>query len=328
MQYYMMKGGQRKGPFDLGQLVAEGLERDTLVWFAGQKDWTRADQVPALGELMLTIPPPVPRVAEPLVLPPLDEATLAAAWVRYKPATFRTLYSWYVLLLCMHIALAVAATVCIVVAANTRTYRNVPMDQFGFRENRFVHDAAAAHRRDVLTVVGTILFVVAGLALVGNAVLFFVQLYKAWHQIQDGHAQTSAGKAVGFLFIPFFNLFWVFVAVYGLAWDLHRYVMRHRLFGRHDLSPFPVSPGLALACCILTVCTVVPFLNFATVLPLLIVQVILLYSIKNASMGIAAERLQQPPWTPEAVRVPAPEPVEMPPEPMAGSEHVRRHRTE
>jgi len=34
--------------------------------------------------------------------------------------------------------------------------------------------------------------------------------YHIWAKIQDGRALISPGKAVGFLFIPLFNLYWIF----------------------------------------------------------------------------------------------------------------------
>lgn len=44
-------------------------------------------------------------------------------------------------------------------------------------------------------------------------VIWLVLLYKAWASIQDGQTPVSPGKAAGFLFIPFYNLCWVFRAV-------------------------------------------------------------------------------------------------------------------
>jgi hypothetical protein len=138
MQFYMLMGGQRKGPFTIEQLAAEGLERDTLVWHTGQGDWVRADQVPALGELMLTIPPPVPRppgpaapaaipVPAPAVLPPppelSDEAAFAASWVRYRPGVFKTLHGWFVALAGLSLVLAVTAPVLFILAGNQRYNR-------------------------------------------------------------------------------------------------------------------------------------------------------------------------------------------------------------
>ena len=42
-------------------------------------------------------------------------------------------------------------------------------------------------------------------------------LHKLWSLIPTHKARTTPGKAVEFLFIPLFNLYWVFVAIYGLA---------------------------------------------------------------------------------------------------------------
>ena len=42
-------------------------------------------------------------------------------------------------------------------------------------------------------------------------------LHKLWSLIPTHKARTTPGKAVGFLFIPFFNIYWVFVAIYSLA---------------------------------------------------------------------------------------------------------------
>ena len=42
-------------------------------------------------------------------------------------------------------------------------------------------------------------------------------LHKLWSLIPTHKARTTPGKAIGFLFIPLFNLYWNFVAIYGLA---------------------------------------------------------------------------------------------------------------
>jgi hypothetical protein len=46
------------------------------------------------------------------------------------------------------------------------------------------------------------------------AVVWLVLLHKAWASIQDGQTSVSPGKAVGFLFIPFYNFYWIFRAVW------------------------------------------------------------------------------------------------------------------
>lgn len=67
---------------------------------------------------------------------------------------------------------------------------------------------------------------------------FLVLLYQAWASIQDGYAGASAGSAIGLLFVPFFNLYWVFVALRGFARAFNVYV------DRHGLSIKKLEPGL------------------------------------------------------------------------------------
>lgn len=50
---------------------------------------------------------------------------------------------------------------------------------------------------------------------------------KMWRIIQDGHAHTSPGKAVGFLFIPFFNIYWLVPAFCGFSRDYNSFIRRH-----------------------------------------------------------------------------------------------------
>lgn len=71
-------------------------------------------------------------------------------------------------------------------------------------------------------------------------ILGCIKLYNWWEVIQDGQARTTPGKAVGFLFIPLFWVFWTFVAFVGLAIDVNRFALRYR----QPISP--VSPGMAI----------------------------------------------------------------------------------
>lgn len=139
----------------------------------------------------------------------------------------------------------------------------------------------------VLTLVSIpLVFIVIGVGTyIAAIVLECIFLYKAWKQIQDGYQRTSAGKAVGFCFIPFFNFYWIFVAYYGLAEDLNSYLRRNNI-------PAPgVSESLALAVCILSVVSVIPYLGFFTFIAAIITGLILLNQIKVASMAIAASKL-------------------------------------
>ncbi len=76
-------------------------------------------------------------------------------------------------------------------------------------------------------------------------VLMYVLLYQFWKVVQDGSQRTTAGQAVGFLFIPFFNFYWFLVAYYGLSKDLNRYIGQH-LEGRTGMEVRKTRPVLAL----------------------------------------------------------------------------------
>lgn len=71
-------------------------------------------------------------------------------------------------------------------------------------------------------------------------------LHRGWSAVQDGQAETSPGKAVGLCFVPFFGLYWNFVAHYGLMRQFNRLAEAR---GRPDQK---VNEGLALTYSILT----------------------------------------------------------------------------
>ncbi len=55
----------------------------------------------------------------------------------------------------------------------------------------------------------------------------YVFIYRQWKAIDDGQARTTPGKAVGFLFIPFFNIYWIFNIFFGWVTDYNKYVQRY-----------------------------------------------------------------------------------------------------
>ncbi len=89
LRFFLILDGERCGPFALEELAAQGLEHDSLVWYAGRRVWTRADELPVLDELLLTIPPPIPSAAD------LD-LCLPGEPPNYTAESFRTLYRWFV----------------------------------------------------------------------------------------------------------------------------------------------------------------------------------------------------------------------------------------
>ncbi len=68
-----------------------------------------------------------------------------------------------------------------------------------------------------------------------------VFIYKMWNAINDGQTKPSPGAALGFLFIPFFSLYWVFVVYPGWATRYNAYVQRHGIQAKQ------VGQGLFIA---------------------------------------------------------------------------------
>ena len=107
-------------------------------------------------------------------------------------------------------------------------------------------------------------------------IMGYILIYRAWEAIQDGHARTTPGKAVGFLFIPFFNLYWVFVAWYGFAQDYNSYIERHAV------TASKLNKGLYLTYCILGICSAIPYLGYLALIPIMVIFIIMVNATINA----------------------------------------------
>jgi hypothetical protein len=82
----------------------------------------------------------------------------------------------------------------------------------------------------------TIVFLAGSLVEAG---LLFAFTYHLWKRINDGQNPITPGQALGLLFVPFFNYFWIFRVWAGYATALNSFRSRHGLPGR-------VSKGIAV----------------------------------------------------------------------------------
>lgn len=69
-----------------------------------------------------------------------------------------------------------------------------------------------------------------------------ILLYQCWKLIPVDIARTTPGKAVGYSFIPFFNLYWFFVAFKGLGEDMNATLQQCEI-------RFKINSGLGTAFC-------------------------------------------------------------------------------
>lgn len=104
----------------------------------------------------------------------------------------------------------------------------------------------------------------AGILLFGMVLAVFLRLvfaliwlYGAWDAVPHDYRVTASGKrvspgeAVGFLFIPLFNIYWMFIASGGLC-DAYDFMLRSS--GVHRAAP----KGTALGACI---SQLIPYIN-------------------------------------------------------------------
>ncbi len=99
--------------------------------------------------------------------------------------------------------------------------------------------------------IGGILIGIAYILLIVNQIFTLINIYRAWACLQPGAPRTTPGKAIGFMFIPFFNIYWIFVAIGGLPKDWNRICASYE-----GLESAPrMSEGLFLA---YLICSIVP----------------------------------------------------------------------
>lgn len=122
-----------------------------------------------------------------------------------------------------------------------------------------------------------ILFLIGAFALITAFIMQLVLLYRNWKVIANAKdlATDSAGQAVGFLFIPIFNLYWQFIAHWKLSEGQEKFIQQAGI----SSTKIP-NKGLAMAFC---VCSCIPYVS---VLSGLILGPIKEVNQKNVSLEI------------------------------------------
>ena len=68
--YYYADNDQQFGPFTVDELKTKRLKKSTLVWTEGMQDWTFANEIEELKNILISEPPPLPKKA---IAPPTIE---------------------------------------------------------------------------------------------------------------------------------------------------------------------------------------------------------------------------------------------------------------
>ena len=116
---------------------------------------------------------------------------------------------------------------------------------------------AAAMNQSEAAVAALVPVLLGCLASIASLVLYHCWIFKSWELIPPNQRYTEGGTrvtpstAVGYLFIPFYGLYWRFVAHAGLCDALNRVLTAK---GSHKRAP----NGLAIATCVVWM---IPYLN-------------------------------------------------------------------
>lgn len=201
MWYYSMNN-QPVGPVDsetIRSLLQSGkIDVNTLVWQEGMADWKRLGETVFAAPVSQPVPTYAPAQSAQPVQPapaystyPVGSTTPPPFYSTVKASTLKNLYIWFVILF----SLSTIASLFTSMITDT--------------------DAMTSFT------------CVVGVLALGGGVLFLLQMYNYWKMIQDGYASTTPGKAIGFLFIPLYNLYWAFQTFWGLSKNLNSFIDRH-----------------------------------------------------------------------------------------------------
>jgi hypothetical protein len=288
-KYYLLVIDERRGPFDRYELLDEGMRPNSRVWREGDAEPVPAYRVPELRELFEDAPP----LAAP------GWARRAPDVMPYTPAQIdfvqrlgASLYRPGTLLILLAIGLGLAQFIVAPLAQG----RRFDSEMGQIHESR---DSTAEGVQIGLAIAAIVCVVLGTLLQTAGGVVYLFLLYRAWRVVQDGQARTTPGKAVGFLFIPYFNLYWIFVALFGLPKNLNAFIHRHRV-------PAPyASPVLGLTVCLLQIFTSIPVVGLAALLVLMGVLPAFYKSIARSAAGIAGAWEQRGTATPADLPVSA-----------------------
>ena len=125
----------------------------------------------------------------------------------------------------------------------------------------------------------------------GGVTFHFMLLYQFWKLIPKDIARTTPGKAVGLMFVPLFNFYWMFVTFKGLCEDMNKTLRQRGI-------QYQVNEGLGFVFCILIIVylisTIKPIISFLLLLVMFFVLILYLKSVKNGAFALLEQTDDEP----------------------------------
>jgi GYF domain 2 len=248
--WFYHHNNEQTGPVDedtLKQLISDGtLQGFTPVWQLGMENWLPLQQT-HLKSFLITRPP---ELAPPTYRPPSVQ-NLAENITELK--RLRNMYSY-----CIYACPVLLFVGLILVGISS----SIPGDAGG-----------------ILILFACLLELAP---FVGVGIIFYLMLYKCWKALVPFRPPISAGLAVGLMFVPIYNFYWQFKAIYGLAVFVNQ-------IGASRNSNRTANADLTLALCILSCLLVIPYLNFLLFIAWAVISIFVWKSIIDALEQLAPD---------------------------------------
>lgn len=255
--FYSDAQKKQQGPLSfaqLQQLAAVGqIQPDSLVWNESMPNWTPAAEVSGLLPEGAAPSAPASQSTNPYATPATSTAPQAVSGGSYPiPFVKRCSIPLYLFTYIGGFVLLIAGVIFLMATSNEVVVNDFDStyttDEDFERLERQIEESEDVSTGGLVVLLGGLVVFVIG------AIFGFIFLYRAWFILQPGGARTTPGKAVGFMFIPFFNFYWKFVAFHGWSQDWNRIRAAH-----DNLQPVPpVAEGLFLAGAICFVAGIIP----------------------------------------------------------------------
>ncbi|MFC5050901.1 DUF4339 domain-containing protein [Rubritalea spongiae] len=247
--WYYTSNGQQAGPIsqeELAEKLKHELPSDTLVWREGLTQWSAANETEAFKNISSAIPPTLPQSlgANPYIAPSSinTQATITDPYPfpKVKKASFP------LLIIATSLALLSTAFFVAYFMANGLSSLQVleaqasggleqtiqaQMDPHASPEERMPEIPELdpmAQLKQIFTPTFFFLLALTSGLFIWSTILGLIYLHRGWKILQPAKASTTPGMAVGFLFIPLFNLYWTFIAYWKWAQDWNKAKQRYQ----------------------------------------------------------------------------------------------------
>ena len=273
--YVSRDGREALGPYAtetvIGMLAKRELSRRCYVWREGERPRPFGQE--SLFFLFLppdeaprpTMPCAVPRAAEegPAKRRKMKEEKAAVREFKKRVTAFFKLY------------------LCGFFAAAVFPFLGIYFDYLG-----------AGYQSKALETAAFSFYGLTALCVLFSVAMSLALVYHFWSALQPYHAGTTPARVVGYCFIPFFNLYWIFVCYFVLAREINA-VLPEEWYAKADegnaltfcilaVIPFAFVELLVLPAFRETFSIVVPFLFFLAFL----VHPVVLLSFKRAVFSL------------------------------------------